>query len=74
MWGVKVWEWSTSGEAYAKGNALCMRMLLCVTARLLLSLSSSLHYDPNENLLCVVCGSKIVRLYPPAVTPFLYPR
>ena len=36
--------------------------------------SSSLHYDPNDNLLCVVAGSKRVFLYPPALTPCLYPR
>ena len=34
---------------------------------------SSLHYDPYQNLLCVVLGTKRVRLYSPAATPYLYP-
>ncbi|KAF6263732.1 cupin-like domain-containing protein [Scenedesmus sp. NREL 46B-D3] len=35
---------------------------------------SSLHYDPYQNLLCVVTGCKRVRIYPPAATLGLYPR
>eukprot|EP00877_Chromochloris_zofingiensis_P010690 jgi/Chrzof1/5875/Cz16g19010.t1 len=35
---------------------------------------SSLHYDPYQNLLCVVAGSKTVTLFSPAATPGLYPR
>lgn len=35
--------------------------------------SSSLHYDPYENLLCVVCGSKTVRCFSPEATPCMYP-
>ena len=35
--------------------------------------SSSLHYDPYENLLCVVCGSKTVHCFSPEATPALYP-
>ena len=35
--------------------------------------SSSLHYDPYENLLCVVCGSKTVHCFSPKATPRLYP-
>ena len=34
---------------------------------------SSLHYDPYQNLLCVVRGAKRVRLYSPAMTRNLYP-
>ena len=34
---------------------------------------SNLHYDPYQNLLCVVCGAKRVRLFSPAATPYLYP-
>jgi hypothetical protein len=35
---------------------------------------SSLHYDPYENLLCVVTGSKRVQLYSPAAVLGLYPK
>lgn len=35
---------------------------------------SSLHYDPYENLLCVITGSKRVRLYCPAAVVGLYPK
>lgn len=35
--------------------------------------SSSLHYDPYENLLCVVCGSKTVQCFSPEATPAMYP-
>ena len=35
--------------------------------------SSSLHYDPYENLLCVVCGSKTVHCFSPEATPYMYP-
>lgn len=35
---------------------------------------SSLHYDPYQNLLCVVCGTKRVTLYPPSAMPLLYPH
>lgn len=35
---------------------------------------SSLHYDPYENLLCVVTGSKRVRLYSPAAVLGLYSK
>lgn len=35
---------------------------------------SSLHYDPYSNLLCVLRGSKTVRLAPPSVTPHLRPQ
>ena len=35
--------------------------------------SSSLHYDPYENLLCVVGGSKTVRCCSPEATPGVYP-
>ena len=35
--------------------------------------SSSLHYDPYENLLCVVCGSKTVHCFSPKATPAMYP-
>lgn len=35
---------------------------------------SSLHYDPCQNLLCVVAGRKRLRLYPPAAVLGLYPR
>ena len=35
---------------------------------------SSLHYDPNDNLLCIVSGSKTVTLFAPGLTPCLYPR
>ncbi|KAJ9532883.1 hypothetical protein QJQ45_010982 [Haematococcus lacustris] len=34
---------------------------------------SNIHHDPHHNLLCVVVGSKRVTLYPPALTPCLYP-
>lgn len=35
---------------------------------------SSLHYDPYQNLLCVVRGAKTVRLHAPQQMPALYPR
>ena len=35
--------------------------------------TSSLHYDPQHNLLCVIVGSKRVRLWPPVCTPLLHP-
>lgn len=35
--------------------------------------TSSLHYDPQHNLLCVVCGFKRVQLWPPACTRLLQP-
>lgn len=34
--------------------------------------TSSLHYDPYQNLLCVVTGQKIVRLLPPSATKHLH--
>jgi Cupin-like domain len=34
--------------------------------------TSSLHYDPYHNLLCVVTGQKIVRLVPPCATELLH--
>lgn len=34
--------------------------------------SSSLHYDPYHNLLCVVRGCKTVHTFPPTATPWLY--
>lgn len=34
---------------------------------------SNLHYDPYQNLLCVVRGTKRVRLFSPGATPYLYP-
>lgn len=33
--------------------------------------SSSLHYDPHNNYLCVIKGTKRVRLYTPAASPAL---
>uniref|UniRef100_J3L4K0 JmjC domain-containing protein n=2 Tax=Oryza brachyantha TaxID=4533 RepID=J3L4K0_ORYBR len=36
-------------------------------------LRSSTHYDPHHNLLCVVAGCKKVTLWPPSVSPYLYP-
>ncbi|KAL4430898.1 hypothetical protein ABPG75_006154 [Micractinium tetrahymenae] len=38
------------------------------------STRSSLHYDPYQNLLCVVRGSKSVWLAPPSATPWLSPQ
>ena len=35
---------------------------------------SSLHYDPYQNLLCVVRGRKRVHLFPPSCGPALSPR
>jgi len=35
---------------------------------------SSLHYDPYSNLLCVVTGSKTLRLYSPDAVLGLYPK
>ncbi|XP_031113134.1 uncharacterized protein LOC116016840 [Ipomoea triloba] len=34
---------------------------------------SSTHYDPHNNLLCIVSGCKQVSLWPPSASPFLYP-
>lgn len=34
---------------------------------------SNLHYDPYQNLLCVVRGTKRVRIFSPGATPYLYP-
>ena len=34
---------------------------------------SPLHTDPQDNVMCVVFGKKLVRLYSPGDTPFLYP-
>ncbi|KAE9463941.1 hypothetical protein C3L33_04133, partial [Rhododendron williamsianum] len=34
---------------------------------------SSTHYDPHQNVLCVVAGCKQVVLWPPSASPFLYP-
>ncbi|KAG5567536.1 hypothetical protein RHGRI_002918 [Rhododendron griersonianum] len=34
---------------------------------------SSTHYDPHQNVLCVVSGCKQVVLWPPSASPFLYP-
>lgn len=36
--------------------------------------TSSLHYDPHDGLLCVVCGEKKVRLLPPSATPHIRAR
>ena len=38
------------------------------------STRSSLHFDPYQNLLCVVAGSKRVWLAPPSITPHLDPQ
>jgi hypothetical protein len=35
---------------------------------------SSLHYDSEDNLLCIIRGAKRITLYPPHCTPWLYPR
>lgn len=35
---------------------------------------SSLHYDSDDNCLCIIRGSKHITLYPPHCTPWLYPR
>lgn len=35
---------------------------------------SSTHYDPRNNLLCVVAGEKAVRLWSPRHTPGMYPK
>ena len=35
--------------------------------------ATPLHFDPAENLLCVVAGEKRVSLFHPADTPYLYP-
>lgn len=34
---------------------------------------SSTHYDPYQNLLCVLVGRKEVKLWPPSAAPDLYP-
>ncbi|GER24872.1 2-oxoglutarate (2OG) and Fe(II)-dependent oxygenase superfamily protein [Striga asiatica] len=34
---------------------------------------SSTHYDPHQNLLCIISGCKQVVLWPPSACPFLYP-
>ncbi|KAL1367413.1 hypothetical protein AAHE18_02G050500 [Arachis hypogaea] len=34
---------------------------------------SSTHYDPHNNLLCIVSGRKQVVLWPPSASPSLYP-
>ncbi|EOX94633.1 PREDICTED: F-box protein At5g06550 isoform X5 [Theobroma cacao] len=34
---------------------------------------SSAHYDPHNNLLCIVTGRKQVVLWPPSASPMLYP-
>ncbi|TXG63719.1 hypothetical protein EZV62_010713 [Acer yangbiense] len=34
---------------------------------------SSTHYDPHQNLLCIVAGRKQVILWPPSASPMLYP-
>ena len=39
----------------------------------LCSTATSLHYDEAHNLLCVVRGSKKVKLWPPSATPLLAP-
>mmetsp|Transcript_39812 Transcript_39812/g.94556 ORF Transcript_39812/g.94556 Transcript_39812/m.94556 type:complete len:396 (-) Transcript_39812:178-1365(-) len=39
-----------------------------------LPVRSSTHYDPYHNLLCVVAGSKSVRLVSPKHTALLYPK
>jgi len=36
--------------------------------------TSSLHFDPHDGLLCVVCGEKKVRLLPPTATPHIRAR
>ncbi|CAD7705141.1 unnamed protein product [Ostreobium quekettii] len=35
---------------------------------------ASPHYDPYHNLLCVVCGTKVVKLCSPMLTQAFYPR
>lgn len=35
--------------------------------------SSSTHYDPYHNLLCIVSGCKEVKFWPPSAAPSLYP-
>ncbi len=35
--------------------------------------ASSLHYDPYENLLCVISGTKTVHCFSPEATPGMYP-
>ena len=35
--------------------------------------ASSLHYDPFENLLCLISGTKTVRCFSPEATPGMYP-
>lgn len=38
------------------------------------AVSTSAHYDPHHNLLCVLCGHKRVTLWPPSSTPHLKPH
>lgn len=38
------------------------------------AVSTSAHYDPHHNLLCVLCGEKCVTLWPPSVTPLMQPH
>ena len=45
----------------------CVRHLCCRCSR------SSLHYDPYHNLLCLVQGSKTVKLISPEYSDQLYP-
>jgi hypothetical protein len=35
--------------------------------------ATPMHFDPSENLLCMVTGAKTVTLFHPADTPHLYP-
>ena len=56
--------------------ALSAPCLMCPLpdAFLLRETRSSLHYDPYQNLLCVVRARKRVWLLPPACTPHLSPQ
>ena len=62
-------------EACAVPCSVCDETLICqyFHGNLCRPGSSSLHYDPYENLLCVVCGSKAVRCCAPEATPAMYP-